>query len=155
RHYDIVLLDAYYADAVPFHLTTREFFLTVNQKLTNDGTAVINIIGAVTGPKSRIVRSFFKTLQQIFPQIYLFPTLGSDDHSLWTSQNIIILASKNPKRVDIEEIVRRAASLGRDLFPQPLSNINAAYLKEMPEQDGDVPILTDDYAPTDSLLQNY
>ena len=155
HHYDIVLLDAYYADAIPFHLTTLEFFRTVHQKLTDDGVTVVNIIGAITGPKSKIVRSFVKTLRQIFPQIYLFPTLGSDDHTLRTSQNIIVLAGKNPQRVELREIVRRATALGRDLFPRPLSEIAASYLAQMPDNDDDVPILTDDYAPTDSLLRNY
>ncbi len=154
QRYDIILLDAYYADAIPFHLTTREFFQTVNQKLTAQGVAVVNIIGSITGPKSKIVRSIVKTLREIFPQIYLFPTLGADDHSLWTSQNIIVLASKDSKRLNIKEIVGRAASLGRDLFPVPLSNITDSYY-EATLPDDDVPILTDNYAPTDSLLQNY
>ncbi len=154
QSYDIVLLDAYYADTIPFHLTTREFFQTVNDKLTPDGVAVINLVGSIEGPKSKIIRSFIKTLRQIYPQIYLFPTLGADEHSVTTSQNIIVLASKDPKRLEIGEIVKRAASLGRTLFPVPLSNINDAYY-DQPMRDDDVPLLTDDNAPTDSLLQNY
>ncbi len=154
KRYDIVLLDAYYADAVPFHLTTREFFQIADSKLTSKGAVVVNMIGSVTGPRSKIVRSMIKTLKGIFPQLYVFPTLGADEASLWNSQNIIIVASKDPERVSIQEIVKRAESLGRGLFPDSLQDITDSYY-DGPISADDVPELTDDYAPTDSLLQNY
>ena len=154
QRYDIVLLDAYYADAVPFHLTTREFFQIADSKLTSKGAVVVNMIGSVTGPRSKIVRSMIKTLKGIFPQLYVFPTLGADEDSLWNSQNIIIVASKDPERVSIQEIVKRAESLGRGLFPDSLKDITDSYY-DGPIPADDVPELTDDYAPTDSLLQNY
>ncbi len=154
QRYDLILLDAYYADAVPFHLTTREFFQIADSKLTSNGAVVVNLIGSVTGPRSKIVRSMIKTLKGVFPQLYVFPTLGADKDSLWTSQNIIIVASKTPERVSIEEIVKRAESLGRGLFPDSLSDITDSYY-DGPIPVDDVPELTDDYAPTDSLLQNY
>ena len=154
QRYDIILLDAYYADAVPFHLTTREFFQIADSKLTSKGAVVVNMIGSVTGPRSKMVRSMIKTLKGIFPQLYVFPTLGADEDSLWNSQNIIIVASKDPERVSIQEIVKRAESLGRGLFPDSLRDITDSYY-DGPIQSDDVPVLTDDYAPTDSLLQNY
>ncbi len=154
RRYDIILLDAYYADAVPFHLTTREFFQIADSKLTSKGAVVVNLIGSVIGPRSKIVRSMIKTLKGIFPQLYIFPTLGADEDSLWNSQNVIIVASKDPERVSIQEIVKRAETLGRGLFPDSLRDITDAYY-DGPIPADDVPELTDDYAPTDSLLQNY
>ncbi len=154
QRYDIILLDAYYADAVPFHLTTREFFQIADSKLTSKGAVVVNLIGSVTGPRSKIVRSMIKTLKGIFPQLYIFPTLGADEDSLWNSQNIIIVASKETERVSIQEIVKRAESLGRGLFPDSLRDITDSYYDGLIPAD-DVPELTDDYAPTDSLLQNY
>jgi len=154
QRYDIVLLDAYYADAVPFHLTTREFFQIADSKLTSKGAVVVNMIGSVTGSRSKMVRSMIKTLKGVFPQLYIFPTLGADEDSLWNSQNIIIVASKDPERVSIQEIVKRAESLGRGLFPDSLRDITDSYY-DGPIPADDVPELTDDYAPTDSLLQNY
>ena len=50
NQYDIILLDAYYADAMPFHLATREFFELAQRKLTPNGIVVANLISAVTGP---------------------------------------------------------------------------------------------------------
>ena len=149
QRYDLILLDAYAVDTVPFHLTTREFFRAADQKLTPKGVMVVNIIGAVTGAGSKIVRSLVKTLSQSFAQIYVFPTLGAPEADM--RQNVIILASKDPERVSIDEIVTRAASLGRDLFPKRRQDIAESYYG-IPIPTNDVPLLTDDYAPTDSLL---
>ena len=151
QRYDLVLLDAYYTDAIPFHLTTREFFQLAERKLTPNGIVVANIIGAVTGPGGRITRSVVKTLREIFPQIYIFPTRGTSGASLDTIQNVIVIATKEKPRLDIREITKRAASLGRDLFPNTLRDIAASYY-DAKLADHDVPVLTDDYAPTDNLL---
>jgi spermidine synthase len=151
QRYDLILLDAYYTDAIPFHLTTREFFQTAEKKLTPNGIVVANVIGAVTGPGGRITRSVAKTLREVFPQIYLFPTRKSDNMSLDTVQNVIVIATKERQRLDIREITKRASAISRDLFPNPLKDIAVSYVDaKIPDQD--VPVLTDDYAPTDNLL---
>ncbi|MGH9197500.1 MAG: hypothetical protein ACRD1T_17380, partial [Acidimicrobiia bacterium] len=120
-------------------------------KLTSNGIMVANIIGAVTGRSGRITRSVAKTLREIFPQIYLFPTLRARSTSLDTLQNVIIVATKERQKMDIREITNRAASLGRDLFPNPLRDLTASFY-DATLADQDVPVLTDDYAPTDDLL---
>lgn len=151
QRYDLILLDAYYADAIPFHLTTREFFQTAERRLTPNGVLVANIIGAAAGPGSKLVRSFAKTLRETFPQIYVFLARRAHGASPETSQNVIFIASKEAKRLGIREIVKRASSLNRDLFPNPIEDIATSYY-ETKMMDHDVPVLTDDYAPTDSLL---
>ncbi len=151
QRYDVILLDAYFKDAIPFHLTTREFFTMANQKLAPNGVVVINIIGAVTGPGGKITRSVAKTMRGIFPQIYMFAARRADNASLDTIQNVIIVATKEPQRIDIKEITKRAAGLGRDLFPKSVNDIAVAFV-ESKVPDDDVPVLTDDYAPTDKLL---
>lgn len=151
QRYDLILLDAYYTDAIPFHLTTREFFQIADQKLTANGIVVANVIGAVTGPGGKITRSVVKTLREIFPQIYIFPTRGASSSYLDVIQNVIVIATKERQRLDIREITKRAASLGRDLFPNATRDIAASY-HDSKLADNDVPVLTDDYAPTDNLL---
>ncbi|MBI2350818.1 MAG: fused MFS/spermidine synthase [Deltaproteobacteria bacterium] len=151
QRYDLILLDAYYTDAIPFHLTTREFFQVAERKLAPNGIVVANIIGAVTGPGGKITRSVVKTLREIFPQIYIFPTRGANSSYLDIIQNVIVIATKERQRLDIREITKRAASLGRDLFPNSLRDIAASYHDSKLDYN-DVPVLTDDYAPTDNLL---
>jgi spermidine synthase len=150
HQYDIILLDAYFTDAMPFHLTTKEFFELAQKKLTPNGIIVANLISAVTGPSGKIARAFVRTQRQVFPQTYVFAARRPDNVSLDTIQNVIVVATRDKQRVDIKEIVKRASSLGRGLFPDPIQDIAVAYFdRTLPE---DVPILTDDYAPTDNLL---
>jgi spermidine synthase len=151
NQYDIILLDAYYADAMPFHLATKEFFELAQRKLTPNGLIVANLISAVTGQSGRIARAFAKTERQIFPQVYLFAARRPDNVSLDTVQNVIVIATKDKRRLDIKDVVRRASSLDKGLFPNPIQDLSVAYY-DGPVNDQDVPVLTDDYAPTDNLL---
>lgn len=150
NRYDLILVDAFYTDSIPFHLTTREFFKAAERRLVPDGVVVINIIGAVTGPGGRITRSIVKTLREVFPQIYVFPTRGNRPTTLDAIQNVIVVATKKTQRLDIREITRRASSLGRGLFPNSIRDVAASYYEGWLADD--VPVLTDDYAPTDNLL---
>jgi spermidine synthase len=150
QQYDIILLDAYFTDAMPFHLTTKQFFELAQKRLTPNGIIVANLISAVTGPSGRIARAFVRTQRQVFPQTYVFAARRPDNVSLDTIQNVIVVATRDKQRVDIKEIVKRALSLNKGLFPEPVQDIAVAYFdRPLPE---DVPILTDDYAPTDNLL---
>lgn len=150
HQYDIILLDAYFTDAMPFHLTTREFFELAQKRLTPDGIIVANLISAVTGPSGKIARAFVRTQRQVFPQTYVFAARRPDNVSLDTIQNVIVIATRDKQRLDVKEIVKRSTAINKGLFPKPIHDIAVAYFdKPLPE---DVPILTDDYAPTDNLL---
>jgi spermidine synthase len=150
NQYDIILLDAYYSDAMPFHLATKEFFEVAQRKLAPGGIIVANLISAVTGPSGKIVRSIVKTQRQVFSQVYIFAARRPENVSTDTVQNVIVIATRDKQRLDIKDIVKRAGALNRGLFPQSVQDIAAAYYNA-PLPD-DVPILTDDYAPTDNLL---
>jgi spermidine synthase len=151
NQYDIILIDAYYSDAMPFHLATREFFELAQRKLTPNGIVVANLISAVTGPSGKIARAFVKTQRNVFPQTYVFAARRPDSVSVNSVQNVIIIATKDKQRLEIREIVKRAMALDKGLFPDPINDISVAYYDgALPDQD--VPVLTDDYAPTDNLL---
>ena len=73
ERWDMIVLDAFYADSIPFHLTTREFLRLVRTRLAPDGVVVVNIIGAVTGDESKLLRSITKTYRSTFPTVVLHP----------------------------------------------------------------------------------
>lgn len=148
--YDIIMLDAYFTDSMPFHLATKQFFELAHRKLTPNGIIVANLISAVTGPSGKIARAFNRTLRQVYPQTYIFASRRPDNVSLDTIQNVIVVATRDKQRVDIKEIVKRATALDRGLFPDPVQDIAVAYFDRQLAED--VPVLTDDYAPTDNLL---
>jgi spermidine synthase len=140
--YDIIVLDAYKKDKLPFQLTTVEFMRLANDRLSADGVLFANLISAPTGPASEFYRAEYRTMQQVFPQVYGFPTAGPG-----VIQNIEVVATKTPERVTRSELQarNREREIGIDLDSE-IENYR------LEEPGDDVPILRDDYAPVDSLL---
>jgi spermidine synthase len=144
HQYDMVFLDAYYADAIPFHLTTREFLQELKRKLTPRGIVVANIIGSVRGSDSKLFRSMLKTLGTEFAQTYVFPVRGVS--------NIIAIATQDRARVPKQTVLSRAHRLQEQHSLRfPLEEYAHTYAMDPIPQE-DVPVLTDDYAPVDGLL---
>ena len=67
------MIDAFYSDGVPFHLTTLEFVELVRERLTPGGVVATNVIGAITGGSSQITRALWKTYGAVFPTVELHP----------------------------------------------------------------------------------
>lgn len=144
--YDLIVLDAYYADTVPFFLTTKEFFQIVRAHLTPGGVFVNNTIGTVSGPKSKFFRSVYRTMKQVMPQCHAFRVIESGVDE----QNIEIFAINSPEFIKIETLRQRAAQ-NKLIKDDRLTKRLANYLgQNLPTKD--VPLLTDDYAPVDALL---
>lgn len=146
RTYDVVVLDAYRKDRVPYHMTTRNFFALAHDRLDADGTLVANLISARSGTGSAFFRAEYRTMSQVFPNVYAFPT--SDTPLL---QNIEVVASRSETRYTEADLTRRArereARVGLNLTDEV-----ARYLGPGDVRTDDVPILTDDFAPVDRLL---
>ena len=140
--YDLIVLDAYKKDKVPFQLTTVEFMQLANERLSPNGMLFANIISAPGGPASKFYRAEYRTMEQVFPQVYSFPTAGPT-----VIQNIEVVATKNPERVSKSEL--RARNRNRAIGIDLESEIDA-YRSD--ESTDDVPVLRDDRAPVDSLL---
>jgi spermidine synthase len=144
HRYDVIVLDAYYADAIPFHLSTREFFKELKAKLTPTGIVVSNIIGSVRGADSKLFRSILKTMGSEFAQTYVFP--------VEEISNIIVIATQGQERLSKQEVIRQSRRLEDERKVQfPLERFAHTYVLERIPLD-DVPLLTDDYAPVDGLL---
>ena len=73
RRWDVIVIDAFYADSIPFHLATHEFLQLVRQRLAPGGVVVVNVIGALTGRDSKLLRSLTKTYRSSFPTVLLYP----------------------------------------------------------------------------------
>jgi spermidine synthase len=112
RTYDVVVLDAYRADEVPYHLTTVEFMRLVEDRLADDGAVVANLISATEGSASTFYRAEYRTMDRAFGQVYSFPT--SDTGAL---QNIELVATKTDRRVTQATLRERnrARDVGLDL----------------------------------------
>lgn len=156
--YDLVILDAFtIGGQIPFHLTTREFFNEIRQTLAPDGLVLANINGTMRGRRSRIMRSEYKTLATVFENVYLFPNLlETERHSGVTldpdrARNIIVIAMNGGRSWTRESVAATAAQLQSVArTPTFLEDANQFYNQRLPTDD--VPLLTDDYAPVDTMV---
>jgi spermidine synthase len=149
--WDTIVVDAFYSDSIPFHLATREFLELVRSRLAPGGTVVTNIIGAVSGPDSRLFRSMLRTYRSVFPTVSIHPVLDAGGRDLEVIRNIILVsgdAAAPSKEFLLERWrdVRRRSPSAPDLTEAIRGRVDA------PVSTADVPVLTDDYAPTDALL---
>ncbi|RCU47619.1 spermidine synthase [Haloplanus salinus] len=144
RTYDLIVLDAYKKDKVPFQLTTVEFMRLAESRLDDDGVLFANLISAPNGPASKFYRAEHKTMARVFPQVYTFPT-ASDAGSV--VQNLEVVATKRSERFTPATLRRRneARNLGVDLADEIETS-------RPPPRTDDVPVLRDDRAPVDALL---
>ncbi len=142
RTYDLIVLDAYKKDKVPFQLTTVEFMRLAASRLSEDGVLYSNVISAPQGPASRFYRAEFRTMTRVFPRVYSFPTAD-----IGAVQNIELVATKRTALVTQEQL--RDRNERRDL-PVDLEDAIGRYQRNVPVDD--VPILRDDRAPVDTLL---
>lgn len=149
--YDVVIVDAYYSDSLPFHLTTDEFLREVKGVMTADGVLAYNVISSAEGPGSDLFRSMYRTAGGVWDDLWVFPIGIGTDGTAQTRRNIIVLAtdaqvSEQALRDAIASRVNGAvtidgfAEMADDLYTEPVAV-------------EDVPLLTDSHAPTDSLIQ--
>lgn len=149
--YDIVIMDAYYADALPYHLTTDEFFREVKRVMSPDGVLAYNLISAPAGEGSDLFRSMYRTASGVWSNLWVFPIGYGFDHDATARRNILVFATDAP--VTRDELLPRIAGGvdGRvtvEGFPEMLYD-----LYEDPVPVADVPLLTDSHAPVDKLIE--
>ena len=141
KTYDVILLDAYAADRIPFHMTTLEFVKSVKSRLKPGGLVATNLWEYSV---NRFYMAELKTYQMTFPQLYLFR--ASD------SGNVIVFATLGEKQAPKAGWVAQARTLAADKdlgFDLP-KLISAEYEYLTPRQISEAP-LTDDMAPVDTL----
>jgi MFS family permease len=138
--YDIVVGDAFGGLAVPWHLTTREFLEEVDRVLRPDGVYVMNLIDyspfGFTRAEARTAREVFGNVAVIGRPPIGEPAMGG---------NVIIAASRRP--MDEARIQARIDTWGES----PVTAVMADPA-DLTELIGRAPLLSDDYAPVDQLL---
>ncbi|MDP3963720.1 MAG: fused MFS/spermidine synthase [bacterium] len=131
----VVYTDAYSgAFSVPGHLASREAFLLMEHALSEDGVLIMNIASALEGERGILFRSLWKTFDDIFPHKIILATAPRTPAS---SQNIIVVAAKQPAALNA----------------QALQKFESWRYKKTPDTS-DVASLTDEYAPTDHLVES-
>jgi spermidine synthase len=98
--YDVIMLDAYAGDRIPFHMTTKEFVDLVKARLKPGGIVVTNLWEKSI---NKFYTSEVKTYQEAFAQTCLCKCN--------LSGNIILFGTQDDKPVVKEEWAKRAEKL--------------------------------------------
>jgi spermidine synthase len=136
--YDIILIDAYRGPFVPFHLLTKEFYALVKAHLAEGGVVVQNI-----EPSTMLFDSAVKTIGAVFSQLDFYPADG----------NIVTVAYDFAR--PIEQLSATASERDKTLnlkYPLAAMLAERRVLRAEPQViDASAKILTDDFAPVESL----
>jgi spermidine synthase len=141
KKYDIVILDAFNSEYIPFHLMTKEFLEEVKGVLSDDGVVVANVFS-----NNRLFDAELKTLLAVFGRCQVFAGVHSTN---------AMLVSPGPKGrlLSVEEAVNRAGILQREVgfFFDMLMVANR--LRPNISPDPRARVLTDDRAPVNRLQE--
>lgn len=157
--YDLIVLDAFTVGGqVPFHLTTLEFMREVQSRLKDDGMFLINVNSAVEGPNSRILRAEYKTALAVFAAALIFPRpfdseRGKPELTLSRARNVMLVCFPHRGEWTPASIAAAAQVFVRSGHtPSPTFLDDAMRLYSGQVRTDDVPLLTDDYAPVDTMV---
>jgi len=133
--YDVIGIDAYRLPYIPWHLTTREFFVKVRAHLTDDGVVVGNV--GHTEDDFRLVEAMAATLQDVFPSVHVVNVPGTF--------NSILFATLKPSTPDNlrANLPGLTQPVLRDVTMDALKNLR-------PTTPGSV-VFTDDKAPVEQM----
>jgi len=151
RKWDAIMIDAFYADAIPFHLFTNEFMELVRSRLNPGGVVITNTIGSITGDQSKLFRSVYRTYRSAFPTVLVHPVKLPGDKGDAGIRNLILIATEQaaPEK---SFLVERWRAIRERFNRAPDLTKAIRDRRDAPVSVAGVPTLTDDYAPTDALL---
>ena len=145
KQYDLILLDAYAADHMPFHLTTVEFIQLVKSHLKPGGVVASNLWEKAI---NRFYLAELKTFQATFPQVYLLPAAQSG--------NIVVFGTMSEEPVTRKDWVLRADERVRGLdIGFDLADLIGREYRCLTDRKIDEAVLTDDKAPVNTLRHEH
>ena len=132
--HDVIMVDAYRGPFVPFHLLTKEFYVTAKRRLKPGGVLAQNI-----EPTTMLFDAALATLYSAFENVELFPAGG----------NVVAVAYDGP-RIEHTDLVARATALQEAHgFKYALPDLlnERRIVTRSPDHDP----LVDDFAPVEML----
>ena len=139
--YDLIFLDAYYGGYIPFHLLTKEFLRLVKDHLSANGVVVSN-----TWRSQKLYERESATWAEVFGHF--------DSYLGQRTSNRIVIATQAGLRYTPRELMARMTSTQQHKQFQEISLPTMANdtLDRHSVWPPGTPILTDDYAPVNLLV---
>jgi spermidine synthase len=135
KKYDVVFMDAYKTDIMPFQLATVETAQKIYQSLNSNGVVMVNLMSSIQGDHGKFLRAEYATYKKVFPQVYVFRVLYAEGDK---DQNLIIVGLKSDTPPSFTDSNPELNNYLSHVWTQPIAN--------------DMPVLTDDFAPVDQYL---
>lgn len=144
QRYDLIFGDAFRGrQTVPPHLATREFFDLVHQRLMDKGVYMMNLMGALEGPRSELFCSVAATLREVFPELYVFAVYPQTPCA--DLQNLVLVAPARPLGWTKHDLLARADD-------PPLATMVAGLVDQAEYDLSAATVLTDDFSPVEMLV---
>jgi spermidine synthase len=138
--YDLIFGDAYNGVRhIPAHLVTQEFFQEVKGKLSSNGVFLMNVISAVEGEKSELLKHVLATVHSVFPEVAVFSVGDAGTEP----DNVIILAANHSWKPWLEDRFYLRGT------PQASLAEHRLLAKDLPAGGS---IFTDDWNPVDAVI---
>ena len=123
KKYDAVLNDAFSGEVPVATLATKEAVQVIKEALNRDGVYMSNVLGAISGSKSKFLRAEVKTMKKVFKHVYVLPVYENAKPKKFINWMVVATDNDSYKPEDAMEV---------DL--------------------SDAITLTDDYNPVDQLI---
>ncbi len=140
--YDVIFIDAYASDRIPFQLTTVEFYKAVKDSLAPNGIMTANIANL---GKPTFIASEIRTVRSILPELAVFVTPNSSNYMLFAPLNRKLddrELKENAVRIEAEKNLMLKIS---DMLDTRMKDAEIAKMIE------GVEILKDDFAPVETM----
>ena len=131
--YDMIFLDAYGDEDIPYHLATQQFLDAVRQALHPNGVVVANLWSRGLNP---LYDSMITTYQNVFDSVCVLDVRGTG--------NRVVIALPRKQRIERGSLARkaRAISRGKRLRFDLGDLVNEGFQREL-EVDSAAPVLRD------------
>lgn len=103
KPYDVIFLDAFSADSIPYTLATQEFLKAVRRAASPRGVVLSNIWDRFSNP---LYDEMLRTYRSVFDEVCVMEVRASG--------NRIVVALPRDERIDPKELARRAGRLSRE-----------------------------------------
>jgi len=140
NRYDVIFLDAFGADNVPYDLATQEFLDAVRRALTPNGVVVGNIWSRASNP---LYDSMVRTYQEVFDELYILDVRARG--------NKILIALPRKERLSRNDMARRVKTVSRKQnFPFDMGELVTYGYNYAVEKNSDGQVLLDKNKPAAS-----
>ena len=151
KQYDIIWVDVFARHQIPFHLTTKEFFAELRNRLSPQGVIAVNLAASDSELDRMRAEAVVSTMKTSFPYVETFSIPGPS----WLrtkkgSANLIFFAASKPLNMRSPKFANATIELlNQGKMPHEVFTFLSSAAS--PEWQPGL-ILTDDFAPFNILL---